>query len=69
MAVRPALIRHRAPGRPAVVRDQEGEGELAIAKQMTLTLSCDHRVIDGVLGAKLLGQIVHLLENPIAMVM
>ncbi|MFM2129004.1 MAG: dihydrolipoyllysine-residue acetyltransferase component of pyruvate dehydrogenase complex, partial [Pseudomonadota bacterium] len=40
----------------AVVRD----GKLAVATMMTLTLSCDHRVVDGALGAKLLGAIREL---------
>jgi pyruvate dehydrogenase E2 component (dihydrolipoamide acetyltransferase) len=33
-------------------------------KQMTVTMSCDHRVIDGALGAKWLAQLVDLLEKP-----
>jgi len=34
---------------------------------MSMTLSVDHRVIDGALGAELLKHIVELLENPMAM--
>ena len=41
--------------------------ELLHARRMTLTLSCDHRVVDGVLGAQLLGEIVRTLENPLAL--
>jgi pyruvate dehydrogenase E2 component (dihydrolipoamide acetyltransferase) len=40
---------------------------IKIARRMTLTLSCDHRVVDGVLGAQLLGEIVRTLENPLAL--
>jgi pyruvate dehydrogenase E2 component (dihydrolipoamide acetyltransferase) len=42
-------------------------GELGIATVMSLTLSVDHRVIDGALGAELLNIIVKNLENPMAM--
>ncbi len=43
------------------------DGELSIATVMSVTLSVDHRVIDGALGAILLNAIVDNLENPIAM--
>ncbi len=43
------------------------EGELAIATVMSVTMSVDHRVIDGALGAELLKHIVDNLENPMAM--
>jgi len=36
-------------------------------RRMTMTLSCDHRVIDGALGAKLLQAIVSILERPISL--
>ena len=42
-------------------------GELGIATVMSVTLSVDHRVIDGALGAELLAAIKSNLENPIAM--
>jgi len=43
------------------------DGELAVATVMSVTLSVDHRVIDGALGAELLNQIVENLENPMVM--
>ena len=43
------------------------DGELAVATVMSTTLSVDHRVIDGALGAKLLNAIKENLENPMAM--
>jgi pyruvate dehydrogenase E2 component (dihydrolipoamide acetyltransferase) len=49
--------------RPIVVGDQ-----IKIAQRMSLTLSCDHRVVDGVLGAQLLKALIDLLEKPMAMV-
>ena len=44
-----------------------GDGTLGVATVMTLSLSVDHRVIDGALGAELLKAIVENLENPMAM--
>jgi len=49
--------------RPVVNAD----GDLEVATVMSVTLSVDHRVIDGALGAELLQAIVDNLENPIAM--
>ena len=43
------------------------DGELAVATVMSVTLSVDHRVIDGALGAELLKAIVENLENPMVM--
>ena len=43
------------------------EGDLAVATVMSVTLSVDHRVIDGALGAELLAAIKDNLENPMAM--
>ncbi|MGB0967690.1 MAG: pyruvate dehydrogenase complex dihydrolipoamide acetyltransferase [Halocynthiibacter sp.] len=43
------------------------EGDLSVATVMSVTLSVDHRVIDGALGAQLLEAIVQNLENPMAM--
>ncbi|WP_299297580.1 pyruvate dehydrogenase complex dihydrolipoamide acetyltransferase [uncultured Tateyamaria sp.] len=49
--------------KPVVGKD----GELGIATVMSVTLSVDHRVIDGALGAQLLQAIVDNLENPLSM--
>ena len=35
---------------------------------MTVTLSTDHRAVDGALGAELLGAFKALIENPVMMV-
>jgi pyruvate dehydrogenase E2 component (dihydrolipoamide acetyltransferase) len=43
------------------------DGELTVATVMSVTLSVDHRVIDGALGAQLLNAIKDNLENPVAM--
>lgn len=43
------------------------DGQVVPGKRMTFTLSCDHRVIDGALGAQLLAALVDLLEHPEAL--
>ena len=42
-------------------------GKLEVRKRMSATLSCDHRVVDGATGAKLLAEIRALLEKPLAL--
>ncbi|MBU9696259.1 pyruvate dehydrogenase complex dihydrolipoamide acetyltransferase [Rhodobacteraceae bacterium HSP-20] len=49
--------------KPVVMKD----GTIGVATVMSMTLSVDHRVIDGALGAQLLQAIVDNLENPMAM--
>lgn len=44
-------------------------GALSIATMMSATLSCDHRVIDGALGAKWLAAFKGLMEDPITMML
>ena len=43
------------------------KGQPVVATVMTATLSCDHRAIDGALGAQLLSAFKQLIENPIGM--
>jgi pyruvate dehydrogenase E2 component (dihydrolipoamide acetyltransferase) len=42
-------------------------GKIEIAHMMSVTLSCDHRAIDGALGAELIGAFKSLIENPVMM--
>ncbi|GAA0397146.1 pyruvate dehydrogenase complex dihydrolipoamide acetyltransferase [Brevundimonas terrae] len=42
-------------------------GELAVATVMTVTLTCDHRVVDGAVGARFLQAFKPLLEEPLSM--
>jgi pyruvate dehydrogenase E2 component (dihydrolipoamide acetyltransferase) len=42
-------------------------GKIEIAHMMSVTLSCDHRAIDGALGAELIGAFKMLIENPVMM--
>ncbi len=43
------------------------DGELAVARMMNITLSCDHRVVDGATGALFLQTFKNLLEDPARM--
>ena len=54
-----------AGGPRPVVKD----GELAIATVMTVNLTCDHRVVDGALGAEWLGVFKRYVEAPITMML
>ncbi len=43
------------------------KGEMKVATVMTVTLSTDHRAVDGALGAELLGAFKRYIENPMGM--
>ena len=49
----------RTKEKPAVV-----EGRIQVRKMMTITLSADHRIVDGVLAARFLQRIKAILEAP-----
>ena len=40
-------------------------GEIKVGKMMKVTLSCDHRVVDGATGSEFLNTLKSLLEDPI----
>jgi pyruvate dehydrogenase E2 component (dihydrolipoamide acetyltransferase) len=42
-------------------------GAVSVATQMTVTLSCDHRAVDGALGAELISAFKSLIEQPVMM--
>jgi pyruvate dehydrogenase E2 component (dihydrolipoyllysine-residue acetyltransferase) len=42
-------------------------GKIEAAQMMSVTLSCDHRAVDGALGAELIGAFKLLIENPVMM--
>jgi pyruvate dehydrogenase E2 component (dihydrolipoamide acetyltransferase) len=60
-----AIIAVGAAAPCAVVRD----GEIVVRNIMNVTMSCDHRVIDGATGAKFLQTFKQMLENPVLMLM
>jgi pyruvate dehydrogenase E2 component (dihydrolipoamide acetyltransferase) len=43
-------------------------GKIEVAQIMSVTMSCDHRAVDGALGAELIGAFKMLIENPVMMV-
>jgi len=53
-----------AARRQAIEKD---DGGIIFASLLSLTLSCDHRVVDGALGAELLAAIKRLIESPVTM--
>jgi pyruvate dehydrogenase E2 component (dihydrolipoamide acetyltransferase) len=53
-----------AARRQAIEKD---DGGVAFASMLTVTLSCDHRVVDGALGAELLAAVKALIEAPVTM--
>ena len=44
------------------------DGAVTVRRRMRLTMSCDHRVIDGATGARFLQTVRRMLENPLAIV-
>src|SRR5437016_5692937 len=45
------------------------EGQIVPGRRMTVTVSCDHRIIDGMLAGRFLRELKGLLENPLALVL
>jgi len=46
---------------------EKEDGGVAFASVLAVTLSCDHRVVDGVLGAELLAAFKNFIEQPVTM--
>jgi pyruvate dehydrogenase E2 component (dihydrolipoamide acetyltransferase) len=46
---------------------ETADGGIAFVAQMTVTLSCDHRVVDGAVGAELLAAFRHFIEHPVGL--
>src|SRR5262249_47311163 len=46
---------------------EQGDGGVALASMLSVTLSCDHRVVDGALGAELLAAFQRFVEQPVTM--
>jgi pyruvate dehydrogenase E2 component (dihydrolipoamide acetyltransferase) len=46
---------------------EAADGSVKFVSQMTVTLSCDHRVVDGALGAELLAAFKAMIESPVRM--
>ena len=50
--------------RPVVI-----DGNLSVATMMSVTLSCDHRAVDGAVGATWLQAFKGFIENPVTMLL
>jgi pyruvate dehydrogenase E2 component (dihydrolipoamide acetyltransferase) len=46
---------------------ETADGGIVFVAQMTVTLSCDHRVVDGAVGAELLAAFRHFIEHPVGL--
>ena len=44
-------------------------GKIEIATMMTITMSCDHRVVDGATGARFLQTLKRFIEEPASMLL
>jgi pyruvate dehydrogenase E2 component (dihydrolipoamide acetyltransferase) len=60
-----AILAVGAGEQRAIVKD----GKIEAATMMTVTLSCDHRVIDGATGARFLQVLKTFLEDPASMLL
>jgi pyruvate dehydrogenase E2 component (dihydrolipoamide acetyltransferase) len=45
------------------------ESGLGVGRRMALTISCDHRVMDGAMGARFLQDVKKLLEEPLRLLL
>ena len=66
-----AIVNPPEPGILAVGAVREDvivkDGAMRPGKVMTMTLSCDHRIVDGLLAAKFMARLKELLENPMVL--
>lgn len=57
----------RSIEKPFVEYDEDGEPTLVVGHEMSMTMSSDHRIIDGAMAAQYLTTVKELLENPAAL--
>ncbi|GAB4387048.1 MAG: pyruvate dehydrogenase complex dihydrolipoamide acetyltransferase [Phycisphaerales bacterium] len=57
----------RAIEKPFIEYNEDGEPELVVGHEMSMTMSSDHRVVDGAMAAAYLNTVKELLENPAAL--
>lgn len=57
----------RSIEKPFIEHDEDGEPTLVVGHEMAMTMSSDHRIIDGAMAAQYLNSVKELLENPAAL--
>lgn len=57
----------RAIEKPFIEYDEDGEPELVLGHEMSMTMSSDHRIVDGAMAAAYLNSVKDMLENPAAL--
>lgn len=57
----------RSIEKPFIEYDEDGEPTLIVGHEMSMTMSSDHRIIDGAMAAQYLTTVKELLENPAAL--
>ncbi len=57
----------RSIEKPFIEYDEEGQPTLVVGHEMAMTMSSDHRIIDGAMAAQYLTTVKELLENPAAL--
>lgn len=57
----------QAVQKPFFETDEDGEPMLVVGHEMSMTISSDHRIIDGAMAAQYLSTVKELLENPAAL--
>jgi pyruvate dehydrogenase E2 component (dihydrolipoamide acetyltransferase) len=57
----------RSIDKPFIEHDENGDAELVIGSEMSMTMSSDHRIIDGAMAAAYLNTVRELLESPAAL--
>ncbi|HKN58323.1 MAG TPA: 2-oxo acid dehydrogenase subunit E2, partial [Gemmatimonadaceae bacterium] len=45
------------------------DGQLEVRQRMRVTMSCDHRAVDGATGAKFLQTVGQYIENPLSLIL
>jgi len=54
----------RAIAKPFVEENDDGDPELVIGHEMSMTMSSDHRIVDGAMAAAYLNTVKQFLESP-----
>ena len=56
-----------AVGRTRAIPVVDAKQNIVVGQRMTVTITCDHRAVDGAVGAQWLAAFVRRIENPLSM--